>query len=79
MTDATAEPYPRMPEWVDVENASERTNALMRQNWALINEAADLLNAGDMSPLAWEKLQDIWAETVVIDRKLWQQRRCEEA
>lgn len=74
-----AEPYPRMPEWVDLANASERTNALMRQNWALINEAADLLNAGDMEPLAWEKLQDIWAETVDIERKLWQQRRCEEA
>ena len=66
---ATDRAYPRMPEWVDLDNVSDRTNALMRQNWELINQAADLLNAGDMSPLAWEKLQDIWAETVDLERK----------
>lgn len=62
-------PYPTLPEWVDLTNVSDRTNALMHQQWALLNEAAELLNAGDVSPLTWEKLQDIWAETIDIDTK----------
>ncbi len=62
--------YPSMPEWVDLSGLSERANALMRQNWALLNEAADLLNAGDMTPMAWEQLQDIWAESVDVEAKL---------
>ena len=55
---------------VDLTNVSDRVNALMRTNWALLNEAAALLNAGDMSPLAWEALQDIWAESIDLESKL---------
>lgn len=62
--------YPLLPEWVDLTNVSDRVNALMRTNWALLNEAAALLNAGDMSPLAWEALQDIWAESIDLESKL---------
>ncbi|MBJ8342804.1 hypothetical protein JGU71_28330 [Antrihabitans sp. YC3-6] len=62
--------YPTLPEWVDLTNMSDRVNALMRANWALINEAADLLNAGDMGPLTWEALQDIWAETIDIEANI---------
>ncbi len=66
--------YPSMPEWIDLAHVSDRTNALMRQNWALLNEAAALLNAGDMSPLAWAGLQDLWAETIDLEGEYDRQR-----
>lgn len=59
--------YPAVPEWIDLAHLSERANALMWQNWDLINQAAELLNAGDYSPLAWEQLQDIWAEAIELE------------
>lgn len=58
-----------LPEWMNIEKASDRVNDLMRQNWALLNEAIELFNSGDYSPMSWLELQDIFAECIDIDVK----------
>ncbi|OZE95069.1 hypothetical protein CH302_19200 [Rhodococcus sp. 15-2388-1-1a] len=63
-----------LPEWTDIPAASDRINDLMRQDTALINEAARLLDAGHYTDDTVDQLQDIWAESIDVEAKLTKAR-----
>ena len=66
---ASEPPLVPLAEWVDIDGLSARTNRLMRESWALVNEAVALFEAGDYSPLAWGQLQDVLAESTDVMEK----------
>lgn len=55
--------------WGDLDSLGPRSNALMRQNWQLINMAVDICNQDVISDEDAETLSDIWAQTVEIERE----------
>lgn len=65
------QPVPSLRPYVDAPGNSPRVNDLMRRNWALIDQAAELVNdtAGRVSREQDELLQEIWEETLDIERK----------
>lgn len=64
----------QLPEWVDIPAVSDRVNDLMRQDTALVNEAARLLDAGHNGDDVTEQLQDLWAESIDVESKLTKAR-----
>ncbi|WP_037162701.1 hypothetical protein [Rhodococcoides fascians] len=64
----------RLGDWQAIPGASDRVNDLMRQNWALLDAAAYIINAGDPDP---EELQDLIDESATVDEKLQATRAAE--
>lgn len=58
-----------LPEWTDLPNLGPRTNALMRENWQLINMASAIFNQDSITSEEAETLSDIWAQTLEIERE----------
>ncbi|OLT33697.1 hypothetical protein BJF84_21420 [Rhodococcus sp. CUA-806] len=61
-----------LPGWEDLAHLPDRYNDLMRQNWLIINEILRLfhLHVGNFSDDVVQQMQDLWGETVDIERKL---------
>lgn len=70
-------PVELLEPWVDVEGCSQRINDMMRQSWLLLNEVGLLLNAGESSPEAFEKIGDLLAASLDIDAKVAEARVAE--
>lgn len=72
-------PIGKLGPWVDSSRTSERGNDLMRQNWALIDQIVDVVNAGPVSEADAELIGDILDESIAIDRKFAELRVAETA
>lgn len=73
------QPVPTLGPWVDIPEMSARGNDLMRRNWELIDQAAEIVNGcdGRVTPEQDELLKDIWEETLDIERKYAAERAIE--
>lgn len=59
-----------LDEWKPLDNLTARENALMAQNWALINMAGDICRSKDvLTEEDAEELRDIWQQTLDIERE----------